>query len=134
MQGQEVFRSLCAACHILNGEGTTIGPDLTGAARDNLEYLLDNILFPNAVVPNEYRLSTLTLKDGRLLSGVIRSRTEKTLKLQSATEISALESSEIASEETSSLSLMPEGLLETLDETQARNLMAYLMSKEAPSK
>ena len=96
--------------------------------------MLDNILFPNAVVPNEYRLSTLTLNDGRLLSGVIRSRTEKTLKLQSATEISALESSEIASEETSSLSLMPEGLLETLDETQARNLMAYLMSKEAPSK
>ena len=48
--GRLVFNGLCGSCHVLNGEGGKLGPDLTGAARDNLAYLLENILFPSAVV------------------------------------------------------------------------------------
>lgn len=128
-KGRAVFTSNCAACHTLNGTGGALGPDLTGSARDNLNYLLDNILFPSAVVPDAYRLTILTLKDGRVLAGMIRARTPQTIKLQSMTEMTALSVSDVAKEETMPLSLMPPGLLESMDADQARNLIAYLMAK-----
>ncbi len=133
-KGRVVFQSVCAACHRLNGEGGVVGPDLTGAARDNLDYLLDNILFPSAVVADQFRLVALTLKDGRVLAGFGRGRTGRTLKLQTMTELISLEAAEVAKQETSALSLMPDGLLEALDGAQVRDLLTYLMSKETPTK
>jgi hypothetical protein len=64
----------------------------------------------------------------------VKSRTAQTLKLQAPTEAFTLELADIAKQETSSLSLMPEGLLEVLDEKKARDLIAYLMSKESPAR
>ncbi|MGH7956361.1 MAG: c-type cytochrome, partial [Opitutaceae bacterium] len=132
-RGRAVFQSVCAACHTLNGEGGSIGPDLTGSARDNLGYLLENILFPSALVPLESRLTTLTLKDGRVLAGMIRARSGKTLKLQTMTETMALAATDIVKEEIHPISLMPAGLFDALAATEARDLIAYLMSKEAPT-
>jgi putative heme-binding domain-containing protein len=105
---------------------------LTGAGRDSIDYLLQNILDPSAVVPAEYLLSSLKMKDDRELSGIIRSRTEKSIALQTLTEIVNLQASDVKSVETSRLSLMPEGLLEALNESQVRDLIAFLMSKEPP--
>src|SRR6185369_13067115 len=48
--GRTVFNSACAACHTLYSEGGKVGPDLTGGGRDNLDYLLENIVDPSAVV------------------------------------------------------------------------------------
>ncbi|MEY2880329.1 MAG: hypothetical protein RLZZ15_2709 [Verrucomicrobiota bacterium] len=127
--GRTVFQTLCAACHTLNGQGGTLGPDLSGSQRDNLDYLLLNILDPNAVVAPEHRLSTLTLKDGRTLAGMIKSRTDTALTLQTPTEQLTVAPADIASITTSELSLMPEGLLDSITPTQARDLIAYLMQK-----
>jgi putative membrane-bound dehydrogenase-like protein len=132
-QGRQVYQTACAPCHQLNGEGGTLGPDLTGGNRDNLDYLLENLLFPSAIVPAEYRQTTLTLKDGRVLTGVIRSRAPRTVSLQAVGELVTVETSEVESEETSAQSLMPEGLLDALDETQAKNLIRFLMTKDAPA-
>ncbi|MBC7366841.1 MAG: c-type cytochrome, partial [Undibacterium sp.] len=129
--GRVVFRNLCGACHTLNSEGGTLGPDLTGGARDNLNYLLENILFPSALVPDDYRLTTLTLKDGRALVGMIRERSGSTLKLKTMTDLISLSRADVAKEETSAASLMPPGLLDSLSGEEARDLITYLMSKSA---
>ena len=63
-------------CHTLYGEGGKIGPDLTGANRDNLEYLLENIADPSAVVAPDFRMSLITLKDGRVLAGMVTTKNE----------------------------------------------------------
>jgi putative heme-binding domain-containing protein len=128
-RGHAVFKLACASCHKLNGEGGAIGPDLTGAARDNLSYLLENLLFPSAVVPEDYRLTTFTLRDGRVLSGMVRSRSPAAIKLQSMTDVVALAVSDIATEERLPTSIMPPGLLDSLSASDARDLMAYLMTK-----
>ena len=131
-QGRLLFNAVCGQCHQLNGQGGAIGPDLTGSDRGNLNYLLLNILNPSAVVADAYRQTTLKLKDGRTLAGVVRTRTAQTLTLQTLTETTTLPLADLAAELPSPLSLMPAGLLDALGETNARHLIAYLMDKNPP--
>lgn len=128
-QGRLVFSSVCAACHRLYGEGNDIGPDLTGAGRDNIDYLLENIVDPSAVVAADYRMSVVTLKDGRVLNGFIIARTDKTITLRTMTDRQSIEKDQITSTQELPQSLMPEGLLLAFTETQVRDLFAYLMHK-----
>src|SRR5262249_38853079 len=65
-QGRQVFARTCAACHRLFGEGGAVGPDLTGSQRANLDYLLENVLDPSAVVFSEYQVTVIETKDGRV--------------------------------------------------------------------
>ncbi len=129
-QGRQVYATLCSACHTLYGQGGKIGPDLTGAGRHDLSYVLDNVVDPSAVVAADFRLAILTLKDGRVLSGLVPEKTERTLTLQTMTERLTIEQSEVTDTQLVNQSLMPEGLLQTLGDTQVRDLVAYLMSKE----
>jgi putative heme-binding domain-containing protein len=128
-EGRLVFNTACASCHTLYGEGGKVGPDLTGGGRDNLDYLLENMVDPSAVVTADFRMSIVELKDGRVLNGLIAAKTERTLTLKTMTETLTLERAEISGVRDSTLSLMPEGLLEALPPEQARDLIAYLMLK-----
>ena len=126
--GRQVFKQTCALCHALFGEGANIGPELTGADRRNLDYLLENILNPSAVVPENYRAWVITLKDDRVLNGIIAAKNDQTVTLQTTSEKVVLPRSEIDSMTESQLSMMPEGLLQALTDQQAADLVAYLMS------
>ena len=128
-QGRLAFNTVCSACHTLYGEGGKVGPDLTGGGRENLDYLLENIVDPNAVVPADYRMSVFELKDGRVLNGLVADRAQRTLTIRTMTESLTIESSEIACTSQSSLSLMPEGLLDGLTRENAQALIAYLMHR-----
>ena len=128
IQGEAGFRQLCSPCHRLYGTGGEIGPDLTGSGRSNLDYLLENVMDPNAVVPAGYRLTTATLKDGRSISGILRDETARTVTLQAPGQTQVIDRHEIQGVETSNQSMMPEGLLETLSFESARNLLAFLMN------
>lgn len=126
-QGRAVFAALCASCHTLYGQGGSLGPDLTGAGRDNLDYLLENIADPSAVVTPDFRMNVVKLKDGRTLNGFIASRTARTLTIKNPTETQTVERDDVVSAEESAQSIMPEGLLEALTPEQRRDLIAYLM-------
>ncbi len=128
--GQTLFQQLCASCHRLYGEGSDIGPDLTGSQRSEVEYLIENILYPSAIVPSAYRLATVTLKDGRALAGVIEAQSNRRISLRSIGSESAqsIPKSEIHSIDIADQSLMPAGLLNSLDEQQLIDIIAYLMS------
>jgi putative heme-binding domain-containing protein len=90
---------------------------------------LENIIDPSAVVPADYRVSVIKLKDGRVLSGVIPEKTERSITLQSQVERLVIERSLINEQNQLPASLMPEGQLQALGEEQARHLFAYLMSQ-----
>ncbi|MCD6049303.1 MAG: Cytochrome c [Verrucomicrobia bacterium] len=127
--GREVYNLICANCHKLYGEGGIVGPDLTGAGRDNIDFLLENIIDPSGVVNADFRMSVVELKDGRTLNGVIRSKNARTLSVQTMTELLTIEQTEVDKLTESTLSLMPEGLVEALTEQQVRDLIAYLMNR-----
>ncbi|MCB1088080.1 MAG: c-type cytochrome, partial [Verrucomicrobiae bacterium] len=126
-KGRATFNAVCAACHKLYGEGGSIAPELTGSDRHNLNYLLENIVDPSALLPADYRLTVFTLKDGRVLSGVVPERTDRSLVIQTPTERLTVELAQIEKQEQLPMSLMPEGLLAALGEEQVKHLFAYLM-------
>jgi putative membrane-bound dehydrogenase-like protein len=125
--GRAVFNQSCAACHTLHGQGASLGPDLTGAGRENLDYLLENIADPGAVVTADFRICIVKLKDGRTLNGFIAARTGRTLTVKSMSETHTVERNDISSIDELPQSMMPDGLLETLTPEQRRDLIAYLM-------
>jgi len=126
-QGRLQYNALCGKCHRLYGEGQLIGPDLTGSNRSNLDYLLENIIDPSAVVNKDFRMSVLALADGRILNGVIVAQTDRTLTLQSLTEKVTLDKKEIEEIQATLQSPMPEGQFDKLTPEQIRDLIAYLM-------
>jgi putative membrane-bound dehydrogenase-like protein len=125
--GRVVYSRFCANCHRLHGQGGVIGPDLTGSGRQNLDYLLGNIISPSDVVPADFRISVVALQDGRVLNGLIVTSTERTITLQTPTDRSIIDRKSIAEVRPSTLSLMPDGLLKTISDDQFRDLLAYLM-------
>ncbi|MFT4637601.1 MAG: putative heme-binding domain-containing protein, partial [Verrucomicrobiales bacterium] len=127
--GRQLFNQTCHACHALFGQGTSLGPDITGANRSDLNYLLENILAPNNMVPLDYQLVVFTLKDNSVVSGMIRKEGETafTVALPGGTETTVAKA-EIATRETLTQSLMPEGILDAMSTTDARDLIAYLQS------
>jgi len=127
VHGRQLFNQVCAACHKLYGEGGDVGPDLTGSGRANLDYLLENMVDPSAVVSADYRMTIATLKDDRVLNGVLRDQTARTVTIQSQTGLTTIERAEIESLQDSSLSVMPEGQLESLKPDDRRDLIGYLM-------
>lgn len=125
-RGRVVFNQICAQCHHLFDTGGEVGPDITGANRGDLDYLLQNILFPNAVIPNEYRATTVETKDGRTVTGVVKARDANGLRIQTANELVSVTAAEIARVDQADLSMMPEGLLAPLQDQQTRDLLYYL--------
>ena len=129
VKGEVVFAQSCGACHQLYGKGGNFGPDLTGSDRHNLDYLLGNIINPNDVVPADYRLTVFTLKDARVVSGIVPEEDERSVSVQTPAGLVKIEAKEIQSRETLPLSLMPEGLLKAMPDEEVRDLIAYLMSR-----
>ncbi len=127
-EGRAVFAKVCANCHRMYGHGGQIGPDLTGSGRHNLDYVLINLIDPSAAVGADYRMSVVVLKDGRVLNGIVATKNDKVLTLQTAKERLAIELSEIDEIQASPQSLMPDGLLQPLTEQQISDLVAYFMS------
>ena len=125
-KGRNVFQQTCASCHVLFGEGGKIGPDLTGSQRSNVDYLLENILDPNAIVPNEYQVTVLALKDGRIITGLVKSDADGVLMVQTDKELLRVLAKDVESQQKTKQSMMPEGLLTKLKDDEVRDLVGYL--------
>ena len=125
-RGRALFQRTCAQCHKLYGEGGEIGPDITGSNRNNLDYLLTNILDPNAEIPNDYRTTILRTKDNRILVGVVRRSEGQSVTMATPTEVVTMAKSDVASIEQQNFSMMPEGLVLAFKQDELHDLVAYL--------
>lgn len=131
-RGRAIFKRTCIACHKLYGEGGAIGPEITGANRTNLEYLLGNILTPSAVIQDAYKMHLILTDDGRVFSGIPAGENERQLRLRVANreEPIVIAKSQIESREIAPISMMPEGLLKNLTDQEILDLIAYLKSRQ----
>jgi putative membrane-bound dehydrogenase-like protein len=129
--GRAVFQRACGACHKLYGEGGDIGPDLTGSNRGNLDYLLFNVLEPNADVQDAYKLTVVTTRDGRTYSGNVVAETDRQITLRMAgRDAAGINKADIQSRDVTGMSMMPPGLFDALTDRDLTDLIAYLRTVE----
>ncbi|MBX9581940.1 MAG: ThuA domain-containing protein [Gemmataceae bacterium] len=131
-KGKPLFVEHCATCHKLHGEGGAVGPDLTTADRKNRGLLLAHVVDPSALIRPEYVVQSVTTADGRKLSGLVTDSAGATLTLVNVVNgqpvKTVLPKADVESVVPSSVSLMPEKLLDTLSEAEVADLFAYLAS------
>ena len=125
--GRSVWQKQCATCHRMHGEGGSLGPDLTGSGRRDLDYLLANIVTPSATVSPDYSMKQVVLADGRVLSGIVIRRTKETLLLRTPTGEETIPAEDVEEVIDGGVSLMPEGILDRLDDADVADLFRFLM-------
>ncbi len=128
--GRLVYQKTCQNCHRLFGEGGAIGPDLTGSNRANLDYILENVADPSAIIPREWRMSTVITAGGRVLTGIIVENAPEAVILQTVNERLTISREDIEELNPTALSMMPEGQFETLQPAEIRDLIVYLRTTE----
>ena len=125
-RGKEVFTTSCANCHLFNGQGGKIGPELTGIASRDRGDILTEILDPNRSVEANYRMWNVTTKDSEMLSGRMEAETQTAIEiLDTNGQKHVMQRKEITKLEPTQLSIMPNGF-EALPESDLKSLLDYL--------
>ena len=134
--GRTLFTATtCIACHNFRGEGGLSGPDLSSVGRRySPRDLLDNILNPNKVINEQYGMLRYLMLDGRLITGRTVNMVGDTLMVATnptdpGSEV-RIRSQEIENISPSNVSIMPQGLLNTLTQEDVLDLLAYLIVSE----
>ena len=132
--GKNMYEAItCNRCHSMRGEGGSIGPDLTQlGTRFSTKDMLEAIIEPNKSVSDQYAATHFTLKNGESIVGRLTNEDanayyvaqnpyepEKTMKLLKKN---------VASHKYSPVSIMYGNLINSLNEEELKDLMAYLMA------
>jgi len=125
-QGRLIFERTCVRCHTLFSEGGRVGPDLTGSGRKNVDYLINNLTDPSAVIDPAYRLTTIITTQGRLLSGYITYQDDRAVVIRTQQSAVKLAMNDIDEMATQKRSMMPDGMLQVFSDDQIRDLFLYL--------
>jgi len=129
-RGQEVYKKACAACHPRDGSSVPLGPGLKGSWRNGLDYFLENIVDPNAVVGETYRMTNVITKSGQVFNGLLSSETDSTLVLHTAEKMISIAKTDIEERQLVDQSLMPTGLLDKMSEAEVIELLNFLLKRE----
>ncbi|MDC1301617.1 c-type cytochrome [bacterium] len=130
-RGRAVFQKTCAACHVLYGEGGKVGPELTGANRANLDYILLNSVYPSLDVPHAYRTVSVLTVDGRVVNGVLAEEDTTKIVLRTPEQPRVVIAKEdIDFRKISPQSMMPDGQLDAMKPQEVIDLVKYLRTTE----
>ncbi len=130
--GAQVFTKNCANCHQVAGQGARIGPQLDGVGVRGLDRLLEDVLDPSRNVDQAFRQTTLTLKKGQLLSGLLLKEEGEVLVLADSQgkEVRVVKD-EVEERSTSQVSPMPGNFAEQIPEGDLNHLLAYLLTLQS---
>ena len=126
--GETHFKALCASCHVESDLSQRIGPKLEGTGSKGIDYIVENILDPNAVVGKDFQARQILTIDGLIVTGVIIQETESAVTIRTANATQTIARDDIEEIAISKNSFMPQGLLSTLNDQQQLELLKYLMS------
>ncbi len=126
--GAAHFKKLCANCHAPTEAANRIGPKLEGSGAKGIEYIVENIIDPNAVIGKDFQARNILTFDGLVVTGVILSENESAMTIRTATATETIAKEEIDRVMVSKNSFMPEELLKQLSDRERIELLMYLMS------
>jgi quinoprotein glucose dehydrogenase len=128
--GRAVFErsdASCIRCHTVHKQGGIVGPVLDGiGARQPREYLLESIILPNAKIAPGFETVAMKLKDGKTVTGILKSETPAEITLLNADGLMVKIPAAQVEARTRGVSAMPEGFGKTLNKRDLRDLVEYL--------
>lgn len=125
--GKSVFQRACASCHRFGDLGHVVGPDLTGLRNQPAEALLLHILVPNHEVYPVYVLYQAETTDGQSLAGILTDETPSAVTIVLPLgKRETIARSNLKSLRASTVSLMPDGLEQTMTRQEFASLLAFL--------
>ena len=129
--GHAIFARTCTSCHVVAGEGKTVGPDLTGIRNQPADVLLLHILVPEFEIMPIYTTYNVETKDGQSFTGLLAAETTANVTLRQGLGIEqVIPRSNIASISSSRLSLMPQELEKTMSKQDLADLVGFLKGGE----
>ena len=137
--GRKMFAAArCIVCHRFAGDGGSTGPDLTQlAGRFNINDLTEAIIEPSRVISDQYRGSTVVMRNGQAVHGRIVAENDVQISVltdaEDSTKFTDIIKADITEIAPSDTSLMPQHLLNTLNHNEVLNLLAYLLSRGDPA-
>lgn len=132
--GKQIFsEATCFKCHRFMGQGGIVGPDLTAAGRRfNRLNLLEALIEPSKVISDQYQATMFITEDGKQVVGRVVNLNGDNYMVQEDMldpgRLTRVNRFEIEDMQASTLSMMPNGLLDTFTEDEILDLIAYLRS------
>lgn len=126
--GAATFQKLCANCHAPTSDADRIGPKLSGTGSKGIEYIVENMIDPNAVIGKDFQARNILTVDGLVVTGVILNETDSAMTVRTANATQIIAREDIQEIVVSPNSFMPEGLLKPLSEREKIELLMHLMS------
>lgn len=127
-RGETLFSNNCAMCHAIGGKGALVGPQLDGIGNRGAARLIEDILDPHRNVDAHFRLHIINRKDGSSFAGLERGKVGEVLVcVDAAGKEQRIPLREIASNEETSLSLMPPSFAQAMPEKDLNDLLAWLL-------
>jgi putative heme-binding domain-containing protein len=133
-RGKAMFTAAaCVACHKLNNEGGGVGPDLSGAGnRYSIRDLLENIIDPSAVISDQFGTEQIERADGDPIVGRVVGEEDGELLIMAnpfaPDDKTKIKVSAVKSRKPFPVSMMPPGLINSLNEEELKDLLAYILS------
>lgn len=133
--GRQMFGAAnCFSCHRFDNEGGAVGPDLTAlSGRFGPRDILESVVEPSKVISDQYAAVTVITLDGQVVTGRIVNLAGDSIRINTnmldPDAQVGIDRKQIDELFPSKTSMMPEGLLNTLDEDEILDLMAYLLSR-----
>jgi putative heme-binding domain-containing protein len=135
-RGEAVFRRpdlACMQCHAIAGAGGKVGPDLaTVGASAPLDYLLESVLLPAKIIKDGYTCIHLVTRNGRLVRGILLRESPREVVLRDPTHDEIVIPAADVEERAVDGSLMPDGLDQTLTDTELADLIRFLSELGKP--
>jgi putative heme-binding domain-containing protein len=140
-QGKNMFvATMCHSCHSMQGEGGNVGPDLSQlGTRFTPKDMLEAIINPNKAISDQYAATVLVLKDGSSVVGRLINENRQAYFVSqnpfAPDVLREVPKKDVTTTKVSKVSLMMPGLINSLNDEELKDLMAYLMAggrKEHP--
>jgi putative heme-binding domain-containing protein len=126
--GKVHFTKLCASCHQTNDPKLEFAPKLEGTRSKGADYVIENIIDPNAVIGRDYQAFNVLTVDGQVVSGLKQSESNSSVSIRTTTETVVIPLDQVEEMKRSDNSFMPQGLLNSLNERERIELIKYIMT------
>jgi len=124
----------CMKCHMVRGQGGSIGPDLSMVGKKaTKENLYESMFQPSKAIADQYLSWKLDGEDGQSITGLLVGETETTLTIRDANGKDYQFPVKGTERKKQLTSIMPEALVATLTEDELVDVVEYLSKLQTPS-